>query len=70
MRLVPNGNLLGDLPYIEGREGWVYFDVPLTGDARWKRDGPAIERVNWLSIGVDSWDAGPMTFWVDGLMFK
>jgi parallel beta-helix repeat protein len=70
VRLVPRGNLLGQLAYIEGREGWNLFDVPVSGDARWRREGGPIDRVQWISIGVDSWDHGPMTIWIDGLQFR
>jgi len=69
LRLTPQGDFLSNLPYIEAREGWVYFEVPLAGDKQWKREG-AIDRVTAISIGVDSWGAPPLRLWFDGLALK
>jgi hypothetical protein len=35
MTLTPSGDVLADLPYLEAREGWIYFHVPLAGNAAW-----------------------------------
>jgi hypothetical protein len=40
------------------------------GDADWKREGAGsktLERVNWITLGFDSWGAPPPTIWVDGI---
>jgi hypothetical protein len=70
MRLTPKRDLLSAPPYIEAREGWTYFVVPLAGDELWKREGQEITTANWLTIGFDSWGAPPLRIWLDGLAFK
>ncbi|HEY3322719.1 MAG TPA: right-handed parallel beta-helix repeat-containing protein [Planctomycetota bacterium] len=77
VRLTPKRDLLSAPPYIEAREGWTYFVVPLAGDELWKRDssagvpaGAEMTTANWLTIGFDSWGAPPLRIWLDGLAFK
>ncbi|MCY2964952.1 MAG: right-handed parallel beta-helix repeat-containing protein [Planctomycetota bacterium] len=70
MTLTPKGDFLSSPPYIEAREGWVYFAVPLAGNDEWIRTGDDLRQVNWLSIGVDSWGAPPLRIWLDGLGLK
>lgn len=67
VRLTPKGDLLSQPAYNEAREGWTYVSIPLVGDSQWNREGPEIETVNFLSIGVDSWGAPPLKIWLDGL---
>jgi hypothetical protein len=68
--LTPQGDFLSNPPYIEAREGWIYFSIPLAGDNQWVRTGDEIRQINWLSIGVDSWGAPPLRIWLDGLGLK
>lgn len=70
LKLTPKKNLLGSPAYNEGREGWNYFEIPLAGDELWQRDGVDITTLNYLTVGVDSWDAQPLQLWIDGLAFK
>ena len=70
LRLTPHGDLLSTPPYNEAREGWYYFAVPLAGDSQWRREGAAIDTVNWLAIGFDSWGAPPLRIWLDGLALE
>ena len=37
MKLTPVKDLLSDRPYLEAREGWTYFEVPLAGNDRVRR---------------------------------
>jgi parallel beta-helix repeat protein len=67
-RLTPAGDVVGNPPYIEARDGWLYVAVPLAGSKLWKRKGD-IETINYVSIGFDSWGYGALTFWIDGLAF-
>jgi hypothetical protein len=69
VRLTPKGDLVGNPPHLEGRDGWTFFVVPLAGGKEWKRKGEPIETVNYLTIGFDSFGAGALTFWIDGLAF-
>ncbi|KAF0243918.1 MAG: PKD domain-containing [Planctomycetota bacterium] len=68
VKLVPKGDYLSELKESEGREGWNYFEVPLAGDGKWTREGPAdLKKVSWISLGFDTWDAPPLRIWLDGL---
>lgn len=65
-----DANLLNDPPYSEGRWSWTYIEVPLAGDAHWKRSdsgSTSMSRINALSISLDSWGGDPFTVWLDGL---
>lgn len=68
--LTPKDDLMSSPADNEQREGWRYFDIPLAGDERWTREGEAIERVEWLTLGFDSWGAPPLRFWIDVLAFR
>jgi len=71
IRLTPRSDMLSQPAYNEAREGWTYFSIPLTGDGQWqKEEGPDITTVNYLTIGVDSWGAPPLTIWLDGLALE
>ena len=70
VKLTPARDLLSQPPYNEAREGWTYFTVPLTGNELWKREGPELNTLNYLTIGFDSWGAPPLRIWIDGLAIK
>ncbi|MBS0262664.1 MAG: right-handed parallel beta-helix repeat-containing protein [Planctomycetes bacterium] len=70
VKLTPQGDFLSSPPFNEAREGWYYFEVPLAGSAKWKREGADLETVNWLTIGFDSWGAPPLQIWLDGLALE
>jgi parallel beta-helix repeat protein len=69
VRLVPRREVLGNAVN-EAREGWWYVVVPLAGDDVWQRQGPTLETINYLSIGFDTWEHGPLRIWVDGLRLQ
>ncbi|MFO1077720.1 MAG: right-handed parallel beta-helix repeat-containing protein [Planctomycetota bacterium] len=54
----------------EARDGWTRFAVPLAGDGLWRREGPALDRVEWITLGFDSWGAPPLAFWIDALALR
>ena len=70
---VKNGkddNLLNDPPFSEARWLWMPVVIPLAGDAHWQRTvtGPAtLERIEAISLSLDSWGGDPFTVWLDGL---
>ena len=70
LQLTPASDFLSSPPYIEAREGWTYFAVPLAGNEEWKRSGDGIAVVKSIDLGFDSWDAPPLVIWVDGLGVK
>ncbi len=70
LTLNPQADLLSQPPYIEAREGWTYFAVPLGGDATWKAAGELPEKLTTIELGFDSWGAPPLVIWVDGLGLK
>jgi len=70
LRLTPKRDFLSEPPYLEAREGWTYFSVPLAGDAAWTRAGDALESVSSIRLGFDSWGAPPLSIWIDGLGFE
>lgn len=70
LRLVPKRDLLTDAQYSEARDGWRYFEIPLGPDAGWERLGDELLSIDYLTIGVDSWDAQPLQIWIDGLILR
>lgn len=70
VRYQPRRDLLSQPPYNEAREGWTYFSIPLCGDELWRRDGETPARLEYLTIGFDSWGAPPLLIWLDGLALK
>ncbi len=70
IRLTPKRDFLSNPPYIEAREGWTYFVVPLAGDEWWQREGADVSSVNYLTIGFDSWGVPPLHLWLDGLSIQ
>ncbi len=67
LQLTPARDFLSAPPYIEAREGWTYFSVPLTGDEQWQSTGSVPDAVQTIDLGFDSWGAPPLVIWVDGL---
>lgn len=63
-------NLLNDPPSSEARWLWMPISIPLEGDASWQRITAGqvqIDRIDAISIGLDSWGGDPFTIWLDGL---
>lgn len=69
LQLTPVRDFLSSPPYIEAREGWTYFAVPLAGSDEWTRRG-GVEEVQSIELGFDSWGAPPLVIRVDGLGLK
>jgi parallel beta-helix repeat protein len=67
---VKDGNLLNDPPFSEARWLWMPVTIPLAGDARWQRATTGqvtLDRIDAISLSLDSWGADPFTVWLDGL---
>ena len=65
-----NANRLNDPPFSEARWLWMPVRIPLSGDTNWQAATTgqfALERVDALSVGLDSWGGDPFTIWIDGL---
>ena len=65
-----DANLLNDPPFSEARWRWMPVSLPLEGDASWQRTATGqvqIERIDAISIGLDSFGGDPFTVWLDGL---
>jgi parallel beta-helix repeat protein len=70
LRFTPARDLLANPPHLYGRDGWNRFAVPLAGDELWKREGPGLRTLSWLTIGLDSWGWEPFDVWIDGLSVR
>ena len=68
--LTPPGDLLSQPAANEAREGWQLIRVPLGGGEGWKQTGVLPSRLEWLSLGFDSWGAPPLQIWIDGLSWR
>jgi hypothetical protein len=67
---VKDANLMNDPPFSEARWLWMPVTIPLAGDAQWQRTATGeatLERVDALSLSLDSWGGDPFTVWLDGL---
>ncbi len=65
-----DANLLNDPPFSEARWTWMPVTIPLAGDAFWQRrdtGSASLERIDALSLSLDSWGGDPFTVWLDGL---
>ena len=65
-----DGNLLNDPPFSEARWRWMPVSIPIEGDASWQRTTTGqvqMDRIDAISIGLDSWGGDPFTIWLDGL---
>jgi hypothetical protein len=65
--LTPKTDLMSGRPNNEDREGWSYFVVPLAGSPEWDRKGGLPDRLNYVTLGFDSWGAPPLRIWIDGM---
>lgn len=54
----------------EAREGWTRFEISLAGDPNWEREGSVPGEVGAIEFGLDSWGAGPIACWIDGLAVR
>jgi parallel beta-helix repeat protein len=67
---VKDANVLNDPPFSEARWMWFPITIPLAGDAQWQRKSQgtvALERIDAISVALDSWGGDPFTVWLDGL---
>ena len=69
-QLTPARDFLSAPPYIEAREGWTYFSVPLNGNDEWQTAGERPDTLETIDLGFDSWGAPPLTIWIDALGLK
>jgi len=70
LTLTPKRDLFSDTAYSEAREGWRYIEIPLTPNEDWQRAGDEITIIDYLTIGIDSWDSQPLQLWIDGLLIR
>ncbi|MFO1064916.1 MAG: PKD domain-containing protein [Pirellulales bacterium] len=68
--LKPKRDWLSGSSVNEARTGWLNIQVPIAGDGDWNRHGDPLHDIAELSIGLDSWDAGPLQVWIDGLTIE
>ncbi len=67
---VKEGNLMNNPPFSEARWMWMPMAVPLGGDAQWQRTSKgqvALDRIEAISLSLDSWGGDSFTVWLDGL---
>ncbi len=65
-----DANLLNDAPYSEARWTWMPVVIPLAGNAAWTRTlkgTTTLERIDAVSLSLDSYGYDPFTVWLDGL---
>jgi len=65
-----DANLLNDPPFSEARWRWMPVSIPLDGNAAWQRTATGqvqLDRIDAISVGLDSWGGDPFTIWLDGL---
>ena len=70
LKLVKDAPQLNDPPFSEARWLWMPMTIPLAGDAQWQRATKgqvALERIEAISLSLDSWGGDPFTVWLDGL---
>ncbi|MDM8006442.1 MAG: right-handed parallel beta-helix repeat-containing protein [Phycisphaerae bacterium] len=75
VKIQPSGgrNLLVGTPFSEARWTWMRVSIPLKGDKDWSREESGkvnLERIDAVSISLDSWGGDPFTAWIDGLCFE
>ncbi len=70
LTLKPKKDLFSQAAANEARDGWQMFVVPLSDSPDWERSGQLPQYLSELSIGVDSWDAGPLRLWIDGIVLR
>ena len=60
-------NLFGDLPFSEARWTWMPVEVPLAGNATWRRETIGqidLVHVRGIGLALDSWGGDPFTVWL------
>ena len=65
-----DANLMNDPPFSEARWLWMPITIPLAGDAQWQRNATGqvtLDRIEAVSLALDSWGGDPFTVWLDGL---
>jgi nitrous oxidase accessory protein NosD len=65
-----DANVLNDPPFSEARWLWMPIVIPLQGDAQWQSTSSgqvSLDRIDALSLSLDSWGGDPFTIWLDGL---
>ena len=65
-----DANLLNDPPFSEARWLWMPINIPLAGDDAWQSTvtgSATLDRIEALSVSLDSWGGDPFTVWLDGL---
>lgn len=70
LKPVKDGNVLNDPPFSEARWLWMPLTIPLAGDTQWQRQttgSVSLDRIEALSLSLDSWGGDPFTVWLDGL---
>lgn len=70
---VRDANILNNPPFSEARWTWLPVSIPLTGDAQWQRavqGSVALNRIDAISVALDSWGNDPFTVWLDGLTIE
>ncbi len=70
LTLTPKRDLFSNTAYSEAREGWRYIEIPLTTNEDWQRAGDEITIIDYVTIGIDSWDSQPLQLWIDGLVIR
>jgi parallel beta-helix repeat protein len=66
-------NLLVNLPFSEARWTWMRVEVPLAGNADWKREDKGavgLDKIDAVGVSLDSWGNDPFDIWLDGLQFE
>jgi hypothetical protein len=70
---VQDANLLNEPAFSEARWLWMPLSIPLEGDARWQRNVVGVvslERIDGISLSLDSWGEEPFAVWLDGLTIE
>jgi parallel beta-helix repeat protein len=65
-----DANLLNDAPYSEARWTWMPVVIPLAGNAAWTRTQKGtitLDRIDAMSLSLDSYGYDSFTVWLDGL---
>jgi nitrous oxidase accessory protein NosD len=65
-----DANLLNDPPFSEARWLWMPVSIPLSGDAQWQcatNGQVSLDRIEAISLSLDSWGGDPFNVWLDGL---
>lgn len=65
-----DANLLNDPPFSEARWLGMPVVIPLDGDEHWQRNVTgqvSLDRIDAVSLSLDSWGGDPFTVWLDGL---